>query len=241
MNHIHKRCAYLSNLIYNPLMDTSSEENETFIIDNNKIAIITENNINYVIIQGSNDLEDWIINFQFSKTKKGYHSGFIKSSVKIESVLDKELDKNKKYVFTGHSMGGALALILGMKFNASSIVTFGQPKIISNNDFNYDINNIYRYITPEDIVPNTPPDLFGYKHIGHSYFILNDRITSGDMNFYDKLLYKIHSSVKDAINLRNKDHNLLMSSLWFLLSYVSLQGKKSFDSHSSEYYKIKLN
>jgi hypothetical protein len=241
MKYTHKRCAFLSNLIYNPLINMDTIDNQTIIIDNNIIGIFVEEGIHYIVFQGSNDYEDWLINFQFTKTEVGMHSGFNKSANKIEKTLKKELDPNIEYIFTGHSMGGALALILGIRMKAKEIVTFGQPRVLSEDDDTYDVSKIHRYVTPEDIVPNTPPSLFGYKHIGRPYFILSTHIHDGDMKFYDKILHKIHKSAQKAIQMRQQEHNIIFGAIWMILSYFTFQGKNSITAHSSENYKDKLN
>jgi hypothetical protein len=240
MNNIHKQCAILSDLIYNPLFVVDGES-QTFEIENNKIGIIAVDGVNYVVFQGSNDLEDWISNFTFSKTDIGFHSGFSKASDKIEKALEKELEKDKEYIFTGHSMGGALALILGMRIKAKEIVTFGQPRVLSEVDNDCPIDHIHRYLTPEDIIPNTPPSIFGYKHIGEPYFILNNFIYKGEMKLYDKFLHKIHKSAQQSIKAQRHERNLILSVFRFIISYASLQFKNSTKAHSHGRYNALLN
>jgi len=241
MKYTHKRCAFLSNLIYNPILNMDTVDNKTFIVDNNKVGIFNDDGIHYIVFQGSNDFEDWMANFHFTQNKIGFHAGFTKAADKIEEILKIEVNPDIDYVFTGHSMGGALALILGMRLRAKEIVTFGQPRVLSNIDISYDVSNIHRYITPEDVIPNTPPSLFGYKHIGQPYFILDSHVHSGNMKFYDKVLYSIHKSVQEAIDMRNDSHNLLLSTIWIVLSYFTFQSTNTVNAHSSEHYKEKLN
>jgi len=241
MKQTHKRCAYFSNLIYNPLVVMESDNSETFEFDNIKFGIFNEASTNYVVFQGSNDLEDWLTNFTVTKTDIGFHSGFADSAASIKDILLAELDSNKTYAFTGHSMGGALALILGMELNAAEIVTFGQPRVLSNSSIvEYDTSKIYRYVTPEDVIPNTPPTMFGYTHIGQSRFILDAVIHTGEMSLYDTAVYKVYTSAKESASIISYGKNPLVTLLHLLILFTTLQVKRTYDSHDCHTYYDKL-
>ena len=69
---------------------------------------------------------------------------------------------------TGHSLGGAMAMICGMElkrvFQAIKleIHTFGAPRIGTKqlaHHINNKIENVYRVVRNRDIIPHLPPDL----------------------------------------------------------------------------------
>ena len=91
------------------------------------------------------------------------HSGYLKQfeSIRgdIETTLKDKKLKNYQLFFTGHSLGGALA-ITATRFLASDITgacyTFGSPPV-GTVDFDLDITTpIYRIINHVDIVPRLP-------------------------------------------------------------------------------------
>jgi hypothetical protein len=80
---------------------------------------------------------------------------------------------------TGHSLGGSIATIFALKlammgYNVE-LVTFGSPKV--GNKYFSEITTkalegrIARFKNPGDIIPDTPPNLFGYEHVGEAYEI----------------------------------------------------------------------
>ena len=93
------------------------------------------------------------------------HNGFLSKYHHIRDVLHEFLDsyKHSKIVFTGHSLGGALAQIaaldIAMTFHTrNSVVTFGSPKV-GTRTFATMLEkyvSIYRIAHPKDIVTSLP-------------------------------------------------------------------------------------
>ena len=93
----------------------------------------------YVAIRGTsnshNAMQD--INFFKDKSKRlgiNIHTGFHRTSEMIADDLLSRLDKAYKVCVTGHSLGGADAVIVSWyldyaNFNVEECVTFGQPKV----------------------------------------------------------------------------------------------------------------
>ena len=91
------------------------------------------------------------------------HGGYLKQfksiQCEIETTLKDPILKDHQLFFTGHSLGGALA-ITATRFLASDITgacyTFGSPPV-GTVDFDIDITTpIYRIINHVDIVPRLP-------------------------------------------------------------------------------------
>lgn len=101
---------------------------------------------------------------RFYKDEKGVkmHDGFYRAFKCVEQNIYSEVEKIKEcslYV-TGHSLGGALALIATRALNSDNLAacyTFGSPKV-GNEEFGDDIKPpIYRIVNAFDIVPFSPP------------------------------------------------------------------------------------
>ena len=91
------------------------------------------------------------------------HSGYLEQFDSIRSQIERCLGapevSNLQLYITGHSLGGALAIV-ATKFLASDIsgacYTFGSPPV-GTKDFDYDIKTpIYRVVNHVDIVPRLP-------------------------------------------------------------------------------------
>jgi len=91
------------------------------------------------------------------KTHKGFQSAFQKIEKEVLSKL-KEFSDYSLYL-TGHSLGGALALIATRAINYNNLAacyTFGSPKV-GNEEFDDEIKPpIYRIVNAFDIVPFLP-------------------------------------------------------------------------------------
>lgn len=92
-----------------------------------------------------------------AKTHKGFQMAF----GKVESDVFQELQKlrDRAFYITGHSLGGALALIATCAINSDNLAacyTFGSPKV-GNEEFDDKIKcPIYRIINSYDVVPFLP-------------------------------------------------------------------------------------
>lgn len=107
------------------------------------------------------------------------HQGFASGARAILTEIKPYLKADQPIQLTGHSLGGAIAVVLGMyleksDFNVAQIITFGQPKVtnVAGAELFTDLPLI-RVVTPDDIVPLVPPisplqirDLDIYWHMG---------------------------------------------------------------------------
>lgn len=106
------------------------------------------------------DLETSTIEVGGCKIHSGFYNAFQTVKTKIEQTLKPLTKDDYQLYITGHSLGGALA-ILGTKFLASdstgACYTFGGPRVTSAN-FGYSIRTpIYRIVNAADFVPRVPP------------------------------------------------------------------------------------
>jgi len=112
------------------------------------------------------DPRDIITDLQanFYQDAKGakIHDGFYRAFQCVENEIKSVCEGLKEYSLyvTGHSLGGAIALIATRALNSDNLAacyTYGSPKV-GNEEFDDDIKPpIYRIVNAYDIVPFSPP------------------------------------------------------------------------------------
>jgi triacylglycerol lipase len=137
----------------------------------------------FVTFSGTDPLriEDWIKDFTLAPEPDVLHKGF---SDALDSVWD-EVEaaiKNRNVAeqplfFTGHSMGGAVAILAAERaldktgVQATAVYTFGSPRTGGQNFFNAYTSKLgdrtFRLVDGDDVVPTVPPILNGdFRHVG---------------------------------------------------------------------------
>jgi len=114
------------------------------------------------------------------------HRGFKEAADEMYTRIRPKLDPTFEVFLTGHSLGGAEAVVLGMYlkndgYRIGGIYTFGQPKVTdkSGGEKFKDLP-LLRAVNKKDVVAIIPPEfcflyLFekGYRHFGASVFFLD--------------------------------------------------------------------
>lgn len=108
----------------------------------------------YITIAGSDDILDWMSNFKalFRADWFGMraHRGFVQAARALEKPMMDVLHQYPVHnlVFTGHSRGGAIALLLAISAEihlpmrrGSRCITFGQPRVSTG----HQVRLAYRY------------------------------------------------------------------------------------------------
>jgi triacylglycerol lipase len=128
-------------------------------------------------------LSNWITDFDVSVTRQGLHEGFTKAVdsiwARLLSVLRDQLSSTRKLLLTGHSLGGALAVVAASRLLATELAvavngvyTFGMPRV-GKADFASDYGKLsdctYRFVYGEDMVPTVPPSAWGFRHVGRRF------------------------------------------------------------------------
>lgn len=132
------------------------------------------------------DLKFWRVNYTSAEK---IHSGFFFEALslwgKVVDVLYKELkldskDARKIYV-TGHSLGGAMAVVMTsfvqkhtpVHGRLESLITFGQPRV-GNKEFNDSIKCEWkRFVNNNDVVPRVPPKMYNLFADGGDLHYIN--------------------------------------------------------------------
>jgi hypothetical protein len=145
-----------------------------FSIKDTQGFIGVNGDILFIAFQGSADIKDVLSDINIRYTEIGYgmkvHTGFYKQYKDIEKVIEIKASSFSKIVFSGQSLGGALAILsshfMEERFPMKDIacVTFASPKV-GNKTFNdHYLVEIKQYQYKEDIVCLLPPSIFGYRH-----------------------------------------------------------------------------
>lgn len=135
-------------------------------------------------VRGTSNIENALVDIAFmllpnEPTGVKLHQGFSKSADFIYDRIKPKLNRDYRINTTGHSLGGAVALIAAMYLDASGykvgeVITFGQPKVTNiSGSREYAHLDVIRVVTPKDMVPLVPPldpmDLMNmniYWHVG---------------------------------------------------------------------------
>ena len=95
-------------------------------------VFLTDTGVTNIVFRGSDNLENWLRDFSVwpKRTAGGYlaHAGFVDAFNKLWPEVSHHIPKRDGVVAIGHSLGGALAVMLGERINCP-VVTFGCPKV----------------------------------------------------------------------------------------------------------------
>ena len=133
-----------------------------------------------IMFRGTNpsEIQDWFINLSNRSRKVDHgnvHAGFWTGYDSLHGQLAKVLEasKPKKVWITGHSLGGALAVVCAYRLSSmenleiAGVMTFGQPKV-GNPAFCKHMDDTLRgrmvhFVNESDLVPRVPPS---FDHFG---------------------------------------------------------------------------
>jgi hypothetical protein len=107
------------------------------------------------------------------------HTGFAGALLEIWDQADLTLAKlgGYKMLYTGHSLGAAMATLAASLRTPTALYTFGCPRV-GDRDFIAVLQKLdsHRYVDCCDLVARVPPEkVLGYAHLGNPYYIRSDR------------------------------------------------------------------
>jgi triacylglycerol lipase len=136
----------------------------------------------FVMFAGTDPLQpqDLITDFELRPALNVFHEGFVKAvdavQPQVEAAIRRRGAAEQPIFFTGHSMGGALALISAVRaleagFRATAVYTFGGPRVGGQRFFDSytrDLGNrTFRLVHGDDIVAKVPPGVLNnFRHVG---------------------------------------------------------------------------
>lgn len=200
-----------------------------------------------VAIRGTANFGDALIDLGTERVKDRdleieVHQGFLRVARAIfEDIKQNErLDRTRPIVLTGHSLGGAAAVLVGMlmagdeakQYDVHRIYTFGQPKIFGNEGatawsvFN---SRVFRVVNCGDPIPIVPVserhlsnvvriDFFSrnrlndYQHLGNSLLLMDRGYfwIFGDNDFERDLSDLVGINLVDVVRGRPHQHQMAL-------------------------------
>jgi triacylglycerol lipase len=128
-------------------------------------------------------LENWVTDFDTRPASDGSARGYRDAAAVVRDDLTDRLERSrgKKVFITGHSLGGALAVVTalecagegtaaGTKLDIAAVYTFGMPRPGSPafaDAYNGQLGlRTYRLVHGSDIVSTVAPSGMGFRHVG---------------------------------------------------------------------------
>jgi triacylglycerol lipase len=161
------------NLVCSPVR---RESTEAFVCVNDDAVV--------VVFTGTDEMEDVKLDFMFRRTKMdpapgAYHRGFVKALDEVFWQIYSKVQFNydKPLYVTGHSLGGALAVLFAArlramqsKHNLQGVVTFGAPRVanlVAARWIDQELRDkIIQFENAGDGITHVPMFVLGYSHVG---------------------------------------------------------------------------
>lgn len=144
---------------------------------------VKENRLAVVTFRGTDKddprdlLDDVEVELVGWKGKGKVFEGFAKALAEVEKTLLPVVQAiDCRVLFTGHSLGAALATLLAGVRAPSALYTIGSPRV-GDHDFLASLGGLksFRYVDCCDVVTTLPPPLLGYEHLGDPLYIDSNR------------------------------------------------------------------
>lgn len=169
-------------------------ENTLWTDDTGFVAIDDVNQLIVLAFRGSESLTNWRVNLNGIRRHTDLckhchvHGGFwdawteIRDKVKTKVLGAVTNHPNYRLVITGHSLGGAIAILAAGEFRKinhdlaarTQLYTFGSPRVGNGHTaafLTYQSSLSFRITSMSDPVPREPPLLFGYRNTSPEYWI----------------------------------------------------------------------
>ena len=149
------------------------------------------NGVQTIAIRGTANLENAMLDLDLELRPDSIldiklHQGFGSGAKAVYEDIKPFLTKDQPIQLTGHSLGGAIAVILAMYlqndgYSVKQVITFGQPKVTNvTGAKKFEDLPLSRVVTSNDIVPLVPPispmqikDLDIFWHMGEEIILMN--------------------------------------------------------------------
>lgn len=199
----------------------------TFVHQSTDTQVFIQDNI--IAFAGTNSKENVLTDVKIldvsfgacGNSKTRVHAGFLEAwdSVRTKVLQHVTQLTTETVVFTGHSLGGALACVAGLDVACTlgkkvKVVSFGAPHVgdeLFADVFNAKIWESTRVVNPLDPVPRSLSSQFA--HVKGLYFVPPTKLNPHNLDAYKKAVELSPGSKKAAVLL----------PLVFILAYVTLR------------------
>ncbi len=156
------------------------------------------------------DFEAWQSPYPLGKNNGYVHAGFCREFLgvykEVRAVLQWECMQNKKVYVVGHSLGGAVAVQLGLAIaldlnKVPTVVTYGCPRVGDKQFarlFKTMVPESIRVVLDNDIVPEVPR--WDYRHVHGKIHIDNDGRTVGAIRAAWSWLKHFKNDIKSILS-----------------------------------------
>jgi len=190
-----------------------------------------------IAVRGTANIENAVVDVSLKllpdeHAKIALHQGFAQAAEGVYKAVLPVLNKGYEISATGHSLGGAVAVILAMyldidQYDLGPIVTFGQPKVTNfSGALAFRHIDVSRIVTSQDLVPLVPPlDLMDIKKVD-IYWHLGKEIVLLEGHDYAALEgIKSMMRATKIINTRLSQENLEHHKMVGYLEHVELKAE----------------
>ncbi len=142
-----------------------------------------EKKLQWIAVRGTDNLKNVKEDVEYMKVKDPivgvyFHRGFQKTAMQTYMAIKPKLLKDYSFKVTGHSLGGAIAVIIEAYlhyegYRVEKTITFGQPKVTNKEGMDkLEFLPLLRVINKKDPVPLVPPLTLvsafhgAYRHFG---------------------------------------------------------------------------
>ena len=182
------------------------------------------------------------------------HRGFLTAFSHVKDLIQADLKDHPDIpvYITGHSLGGALAILatrLLVSDSQGACYTFGGPRVGTSQVDDQIKTPIYRVVNSADLVPRVPPEylvnlLIIISNIFHITFVSNFlRKFKGYVHYGDmRYLNHVEAGVDDRYPglILHSNPSFPTRAYWVVRRWLATSGKAAGSDHSINLYREKL-
>jgi triacylglycerol lipase len=156
----------------------------------------------------------WVAASGGGRIHRGFRDGLDEVWPELQPCLEKLAAGGRALWFTGHSLGGALALLAADRMHRLSkvmgVYVFGAPRIGDRDYAKSYAPRAFRFLNNNDVVPHIPP--FPYADMGELRYIDASGMMHDRIGRWQRWMDEIQGHVRCLVeNLRSLKHDMAAS------------------------------